>query len=495
MDIKVIYKNAEGFDQEASSATDSLQLLSFKTANHELTDTKLSHLIDGADATDEHIHDARYFRENEHISASAGAADASKPVKTDASGYVNSLINTSALNSVLSHSSLTNLSADDHVQYIKVDGTRAFTGNQSVGGFKLTNLADPTSGTDAVNLQTLQAYQQGLKPKAAVRVATTVAGTLASSFAAGQVIDGKTLVAGDRILIKDQAVASENGIYVVQASGSPVRATDFDQVTPIDEINGSYTAVQEGTANAGKSFVQQGTVSVVGTDDIIFVFFNAADTVTASTGLTKVGNDIQISPSAAGNGLGFASGVISVNVDNSSVEINTDTLRVKALGIKNSMIDFGTGANQVSAVDLPIADSGNYFVATNTEAALQELASQIAQPGVSYTAGAAITAGDLVYISANDTVVKYSSLTASTGAVVGIAMNSASSGGTVKVKKTDVVLMGVLSSATAGTQYYWNGTALTTTMPSAGGSNVWLMGEAKNATDLNVFVSHVKKNA
>ena len=133
MDIKVIYKNAEGFDQEASSATDSLQLLSFKTANHELTDTKLGHLIDGADATDEHIHDARYFRENEHISASAGAADASKPVKTDASGYVNSLINTSALNSVLSHSSLTNLSADDHVQYIKVDGTRAFTGNQSVG--------------------------------------------------------------------------------------------------------------------------------------------------------------------------------------------------------------------------------------------------------------------------------------------------------------------------------------------------------------------------
>ncbi len=494
MDIKVIYKNAEGFDQEASAATDSLQLLSFKTANYELTDTKLGHLVDGNDALNEHIHDGRYFRKNEFISTSTGIADANKPAETDASGYINSLINVSSLNSSLSHSSLQNLSADDHVQYILAAGTRAFSGDQSMGGNKLTNLANPSLGTDAVNLQTLQAYQQGLKPKAAVRVATIAAGTLATSFAAGQVVDGVTLVAGDRILIKDQALASENGIYVVQASGAPVRATDFDSLSPLDEVNGAYTAVQEGS-NAGKSFVQQGLVATIGTDAINFVFFNAADSITASTGLVRVANDIQLASSSAGNGLAFLAGVLSVNVDNSSLEIVSDTLNVKALGIKDTMIDFGTGANQVSALDLPIADSGNYFTATNTEAALQELAAQVVEPGVMYTAGAAITKGDLVYISGNDTVMKYSSLTAASGPVVGIAMNSAALSGTVKVKRADTICAGILTGATAGAQYFWNGSALVTSIPSGSGNNVWLMGEAKNATDLQVYVSHVKKNA
>ena len=80
MDIKVLYVNADGLSQEHSEAADSIKLLSLKTANNELTDSKLGRLIDGADATDEHIHDGRYFRENEHIATSAGAADAGKPV-------------------------------------------------------------------------------------------------------------------------------------------------------------------------------------------------------------------------------------------------------------------------------------------------------------------------------------------------------------------------------------------------------------------------------
>jgi hypothetical protein len=492
-DIKVIYKNADGFDQEASSATDSVQLLSFKTATKELTDTKLGHLVDGADAADEHIHDARYFRENEFISSSAGVADASKPVQTDAAGYINSLINTATLNAALDHGTLAGLGDDDHTIYTKADGTRAFTGAQSMGGFKLTNLADPAAGTDAVNLQTLQAYQQGLKPKAAVSVATVVAGVLLTSFAAGQVVDTVTLVAGMRILIKDQVLPAENGIYIVQASGAPVRATDFDSITPIDEINGAYTAVQLGS-NAGKAFVQQGTVVTIGTDAINFVFFNAADSITASTGLVKIGNDIQIDSSAAGAGLGFSSGVISVNVDASSIEINVDTLRVKALGIKDTMIDFGTATGQVSAVDMPIADAGSFFSTDNVEAALQQLAAAAASIGEAYTAGGTIAKGQVVYMSANDTVSVYSTLANNTQAI-GIAMNAVTVGQTVYVKAVESICAGVLTSATAGAKYYWTGSALSTSIPSGSGNNVWLAGEAKNATDLILNVSHVKKNA
>jgi hypothetical protein len=321
-----------------------------------------------------------------------------------------------------------------------------------------------------------------------------VAGTLASSFEAADVIDGVTLVAGDRNLIKNQADASENGLYIVQASGAPVRATDFDSVTPIDEINGAYTFIQEGS-QAGQGWVQSGTVSTLGTDDIDFIFFNAADTITASTGLERVVNDIRIASSAAGDGIGFSAGVLSVNVDGTSIEINSDTLRVKADGINDTHIDFGTGTNQVSAVDLPIADAGNYFAVDNVEAALQQLAQDITLQGVIYTVGTGgVNKGDLVYINANNEVVKLSTITANEYCV-GLALETKIATELVKVLANDTVLTGVLSGATAGTVYYWTGAALSATIPSGGGSNVWRVGVAKNATDLHIEVAYVKKNA
>ena len=127
-DIKVLYINTNGYQEEHSETADSIKMLSFKTATKELTDTKLADLIDGADANDQHIHDARYFRENEHIAATTGVSDAGKPVKTDATGYVNPLINVSALNSSLDHGALTGLGDDDHTIYSKADGTRDYTG-------------------------------------------------------------------------------------------------------------------------------------------------------------------------------------------------------------------------------------------------------------------------------------------------------------------------------------------------------------------------------
>lgn len=89
--------------------------------------------------------------------------------------------------------------------------------------------------------------------KEAVKVATIANGTLATAFANGQTIDGVALVTGDRILIKNQSTATQNGIYTVNASGAPTRATDFD--TAGAETNaGAIIPVQSGTNLAGTTW-------------------------------------------------------------------------------------------------------------------------------------------------------------------------------------------------------------------------------------------------
>jgi len=88
--------------------------------------------------------------------------------------------------------------------------------------------------------------------KDSVRVATTTNGTLATAYENGDTIDGIVLATSDRILIKDQSAPAENGIYTVNASGAPTRATDFDAWT---EIVGAFVSVESGTVNAGTQWL------------------------------------------------------------------------------------------------------------------------------------------------------------------------------------------------------------------------------------------------
>lgn len=156
-------------------------------------------------------------------------------------------------------------------------------------GSKLSNVADPTLASDAATKSYVDSVAQGLKPKAAVRAATTADLVLSGN----QTVDGVSLVDGDRVLVKDQATGSQNGIYVVN-SGAWTRATDFDSLSPIDEVNGAFVAVQEGTANAGKLFVQTGTVTSIGTSPITFVFFNSSTTLIGGDGIDITGNNISV---------------------------------------------------------------------------------------------------------------------------------------------------------------------------------------------------------
>lgn len=130
----------------------------------------------------------------------------------------------------------------------RLDQITTPTASVNLNNQKLVSVADGVSASDAATVGQLTALQTGMTWKSAVRAATSTAGTLASSFANGSVIDGVTLATGDRILIKNQASGSENGIYVVAASGAPTRATDADASGEVPP--GMVVPVAEGTANA-----------------------------------------------------------------------------------------------------------------------------------------------------------------------------------------------------------------------------------------------------
>jgi hypothetical protein len=159
-------------------------------------------------------------------------------------------------------------------------GTNAFTADQSHGGFKITNLANGTASTDAVNLGQLNSAINGLDWKASVRAATTVAGTLATSFENGDTIDGVVLATGDRILIKNQAAPADNGIYVVAASGAPTRATDVDASA---EVTGGLSCfVNEGTVNGNTAWMLTTDDPItLGSTSLTFVQFFAGAALSA----------------------------------------------------------------------------------------------------------------------------------------------------------------------------------------------------------------------
>lgn len=156
------------------------------------------------------------------------------------------------------------------------------------------NVADPSSATDIANKQYVDNVARNLSWKDNVRVATTTNGTLATAFAAGQVVDGVTLVTGDRILLKDQTTGADKGIYVVPASGAPARAADMAAGSNLKP--GTAVTVTEGTVNGDKVFlVTSDAVVVVGTGTPTWgVLGGGGTTYTAGDGLQLAGNAFSV---------------------------------------------------------------------------------------------------------------------------------------------------------------------------------------------------------
>lgn len=199
---------------------------------------------------------------------------------------------------------VTDPTADRTITFPDANGTVAFaenvlalsggtmTGAIAMGTSKITGLGSPTADADAATKAYVDAATAGLNVHGAVQAATTTNITLASALENGDTLDGVTLATGNRVLVKNQTDKTENGVYVVKASGAPDRADDYNTAGEVDA--GDFIFVEAGTVNGKTGYVQTNVITTVGSDNIEFTQFSGAGTYSAGTGLTLTGTAFSI---------------------------------------------------------------------------------------------------------------------------------------------------------------------------------------------------------
>ena len=231
----------------------------------------------------------------------------------------------------IAQSKISGLTTDLSNKLALAGGT--MTGAIAMGTNKITGLGTPTSSTDAATKAYVDSVTEGLHIHEAAVAATTTNVDLATALENGDTLDGITLATGNRILVKNQTTTSENGIYVVQASGQPTRATDFDTAAEVD--SGDFIFVYSGTVNASTGWVQTNRPATIGTDPIVFTQFSGAGTYLAGNGLTLTGNSFSINT--------------GVTVDLSTAQ----TLTNKTIdGGSNTLSNIGNGSLSNSAITI-----------------------------------------------------------------------------------------------------------------------------------------------
>jgi hypothetical protein len=153
--------------------------------------------------------------------------------------------------------------------------------NVALTGGSITGLGDPSASSEAATKNYVDNLVTGLRTRVIARVASTANVVIASALENGDVLDGVTLATGNRVLLKNQTTTSENGIYIVVATGGASRDPEFDIIS---EIAGQLILVSEGSTHADDLFLcTTDTSATLGSSAISYtqVFPSSGGTVTS----------------------------------------------------------------------------------------------------------------------------------------------------------------------------------------------------------------------
>jgi hypothetical protein len=257
----------------------------------------------------------------------------------------------------------TQIATTAFVRATRLDQLAAPAADIALGGYRLTGLGDPQGAQDAVTKAYVDLTVQGLEPKQSVRAASTAN---IATLSGPMTLDGVALVAGDRVLVKDQTTSTQNGIYVV-AAGAWARSTDADVW---GELVSAYVFVESGTVNADVGYLA--TVDpggTLGTTAVTFVQFTGAGQILAGTGLTKSGNTLDV---GAGTGIAVAADTVGLtgqalalhNLTTNGLMVRTAaaTVAARSIAVSGTGISVSNGdaaaGNPTLSLAAPLASVG-----------------------------------------------------------------------------------------------------------------------------------------
>jgi len=230
--------------------------------------------------------------------------------------------------------------------------------NVSISGGAVTGLGSPSASSDAATKNYVDQAVAGLRTRTIAECASTANVNLTNGLEAGDSIDGVTLVAGDRVLLKDQTDATENGLYLAVSSGAASRDPEHDSIA---ELSGGMVVVNQGSTNDNKIFLcTTDNTGSVGSTNITYTVITPSNVGTVtSVGVADSGS----SEFTVANSPITSSGTITLAVNSIA---NT---KITGLGT-SSTLNVGTSANNVVQLDgsakLPAVDGSQL---TNIDAA------------------------------------------------------------------------------------------------------------------------------